>query len=183
MYRKAPASNSVKKNVGKRQTRKGQNMRTYLDTYKQWRKETAEHPERYGKTGVAARQLRNAKHQAAVEAAWEKAEDAGLVRFRVEPDDMCDLDDLFGDMFDPDVHTNIKPERLAQERQREIDRVNRDGVWGIIGECKGSVCPTCGRGGEWTHGGSCWGFIGDDWKGDAEIDIKAETLTAAGIDY
>lgn len=158
-------------------------MKTYLDIYRTFRSDYAKHPSRYCHSGVAACQLRSAKFIAAVSGAWDRAESAGLVRFRVEPDGDVDLDDLFGDTYNPDANPDIPAERMKRERQHEIDRAERDGVWGIIGEYKADICPTCGRGGEWVHGGSCWGFIGDDWKDDAEIDIKAETLDAAGIDY
>jgi hypothetical protein len=92
------------------------------------------------------------------------------------------LDDLLGDCYNPKVNPDINPTKLERERQWAIDRIERDGVWGVVGEYKADVCPTCGRGGEWVHGGSCWGFVGDDWKDDADVGIMEETLEAAGLD-
>jgi hypothetical protein len=156
-------------------------MTTYKELYTEWRKAYWANPSHYGQTGTAMHQLASAKRIARVRAAWEKAEDAGLVRLRIEPDDQYDLEDLLGDCYNPEVNTDIPPERLEQERQWEVDRIDRDGVWGVIGEYRADVCPACGRGGEWKHGDSCWGFVGDDWKDDADVDIMAETLIVSGL--
>ena len=99
-----------------------------------------------------------------------------IVRIRIEPDDSADLDNLLGDCFDPDVNSDIQPHVLARQRQEEIDRINRDGVYGIIGEYK---CPCCGN---WQQVDSCWGFIGDDWKDSGyDLDIKQAALDKAGL--
>lgn len=158
-------------------------MKTYRDLYQTARKAFYANPEIYTSVGLAARQLKEAKRDAMIRAAWETAEESGLVRLRVEPDDVCDLDNLLGDCFDPTANPDIKPERLEREKQHEIDRIDRDGVWGVIGEYKSSVCPTCGRGGEWEQADSCWGFVGEDWKDSGyDLDIMAETLSKAGIE-
>lgn len=93
------------------------------------------------------------------------------MRLQVEPDDSVDLDNLIGDAFDPNVNQAIKPEKLKEQKQHEIDRINRDGVWGVISEYK---CPACGS---WKTADSCWGFIGDDYKDSGyDLDVMEETL-------
>jgi hypothetical protein len=146
-------------------------MKTAIQIFAQYRNSFWANPEHYGRTGIAAYQWQSAKREADIRVQWADAEDKGLVRLRVEPDEHCDLGDLFGDTFDPRVNTGIKPERLEREKQAEIDRINRDGVWGIIGEYR---CPTCGK---WTQADSCWGFVGDDWRESGyDLDIMATAL-------
>lgn len=102
---------------------------------------------------------------------WEKAEAEGLVRLRVKPDDCCNLDDLLGDVYNPDVNTDIHPARLERERKQEIQRINDYGVWGIVGEYK---CECCGQ---WTQADSVWGFVGDDWTDSGyDSDVMQATL-------
>jgi len=110
---------------------------------------------------------------------WDKT-DVTKVRLRIVPDSDVEivttlkfwaLDNLFGDTYDPEVNTDISPERLECEKQAEIDRINREGVYGIIGEynCNGV----------WEHADSVWGFVGDDWKESGyDIDIMAATIEA-----
>ena len=70
------------------------------------------------------------------------------------------------------MNDDIPASRLERERQVEIERVNRDGVWGVIGEYW--------NGREWVHVDSCWGFIGDDWRESGyDADIMRSTLDAA----
>ena len=149
-------------------------MKTYLEHYNTARQDYWQHPKRYFPTGLAARQLAHAKRKAHILEQWEQAESLELVRLRIEPDEMVDLDDLLGDMYNPDVNPDIEPEKLEQEKKWELDRIDRDGVWGVIGEYK---CPICGH---WVQVDSCWGFVGDDWKESGyDIDIMAETLEQA----
>lgn len=104
-----------------------------------------------------------AKHAfscAKINVAWNKLEDKGLVRFRTEPEDDMSLDDVIGE------GANDKTRKLIAAR------VERDGVWGIIGEFKNES-------GYWEQGSSVWGFIGDDWKDSwSDTDVKAETMEA-----
>jgi len=110
-------------------------------------------------------------HQARTRVAWEKAEAEGVVRMRVEPDECSNLDDLLGDVYNPDVNTDIHPARLEREKEQEIQRINDYGVWGIIGEYK---CPCCG---EWTNADSVWGFVDEDWRDSGyDSDVMASTL-------
>ena len=106
-----------------------------------------------------------------VEAAFGVQEYAGLVKFEVIPEEHVDLDDLFGDTFNPKVVTYITPEKLEDEKQAEIDRIDRDGVWGIVSSYY--------DGEQWRQAESCGGFIGDDFKGSGyDIDAKQEALDA-----
>lgn len=84
----------------------------------------------------------------------------GLVRLTLSPDEDIDLTWLDQDHYS------------KQYRDEQIERVNRDGSWGIIGEFKT-------REGEWEHADSCWGFIGDDWCDSGyDSDIKTATIKA-----
>jgi hypothetical protein len=50
--------------------------------------------------------------------------------------------------------------------------VDRDGVWGIVGEYF--------DGERWQHADSCFGFVGDDWKNSGyDTDIMRATLDEA----
>jgi hypothetical protein len=105
---------------------------------------------------------------------YERDHDAkrGDVRLRIVADDSVDLDNLFGDTFNPKANPDIHPDRLERERQAEVERVERDGVWGVVGEFF--------DGEEWQHTDSCFGFIGDDWKDSGyDVDIMASTLRQA----
>jgi hypothetical protein len=84
----------------------------------------------------------------------------GELRLKVVADEWRDLDDLFGDSYNPEACPEIKPEILAKERQHEIDRIERDGIWGVVAEVWDGY--------EWEHCDSCWGFVGDDWKSYGE---------------
>jgi len=86
-------------------------------------------------------------------------------------------DDLFGDTYNEDLNAATVPggvRTIRAEHKAAVDRVERDGVWGIVGEYK---CPTCGA---WTHADSVWGFVGDDWQFSGyDVDVMAETLERA----
>ena len=96
----------------------------------------------------------------------------GNVRLRVVPDEICSLEDLEGDCFNPKANPDIPASRLKRDREEFIAKVNREGVWGIIGEYfDGEV---------WQHADSCFGFVGDDWKHSGyDTDIMRATLDAA----
>ena len=50
--------------------------------------------------------------------------------------------------------------------------VNREGVWGIVGEYF--------DGERWRHADSCFGFVGDDWKNSGyDTDIMRATVDAS----
>lgn len=119
--------------------------------------------------------LRQAIYQIKVEQLWDKY-DGQLVRLQIKPDYDRSIDDLAGDSFNPIANPDINPRKLAREYQEFVDKVNREGVYGIISQYK---CPTCG---EWITVDSCWGFVGDDWKGSGyDLDVKAAALEKAGV--
>lgn len=87
----------------------------------------------------------------------------GQWRLRIVPDGFCMLEDLEGDMFDLD-HASTVPgglRTIEAKRKAFRARLERDGVWGYVLERKTAVCGTCGRGEEWEHVDSCFGFDGE----------------------
>jgi len=112
-------------------------------------------------------------------AAWDRAklqtrfdemEAAGLVRIEREPDQSVGLDDIFGDTYNPDANPDVKPHVMAREKQHELDRIERDGVWGYIAEHW--------NGREWVEAESIWGMVGDGFDG-SDYDLA---LMRAAID-
>lgn len=96
----------------------------------------------------------------------------GSVRLRLVPDETCSFEDLEGDYFNPEANPDIPASRLQRDRKDFIANVNREGVWGIIGEYF--------DGEQWQHADSCFGFVGDDWKNTGyDTDIMRATLDAA----
>ena len=87
--------------------------------------------------------------------ALEERED---VRLRTEPDTCWDYEDLAGDTYNPEVNDDIPAERLAREEREFRNRIDREGVYGLVAERK---CPACGQ---WETVDSVWGFVGDDWE-------------------
>lgn len=118
---------------------------------------------------------KSAMYQEKVNRLWNQYDET-LVKLDVVADYDMDLDDLLGDLFDPKVNPDINPHVLERQRKEEIERIERDGVWGIVSKVK---CPTCG---EWNQADSVWGFIGDDWKESGyDLDVKAAALREAGV--
>lgn len=124
-------------------------------------------------------QARNALRDARIRTEWAEREDdsecpeyVGAVRLRVEADSYASLDDLEGDCFNPHANPDISPARLARERAAFIEKVECEGVWGIIGEYW--------DGRQWRQADSVWGFVGDDWQDSGyDIDIMSSALDAA----
>ena len=70
------------------------------------------------------------------------------------------------------MNPEIPESRLNREKQEFLDKVNSDGVWGVIGEYF--------DGETWQQADSCFGFVSDDWKGSGyDVDIMRQTLDAA----
>ncbi len=108
---------------------------------------------------------------------WPMLELWGLVRLDIVPDEVCMLEDLAGDCFNPDVNTDIPPARLAEEYRHFCDRVDRDGVWGIVGEWRLPIDAAVDDADAWQHADSCFGFVGDDWKGSGhDADIMRQAM-------
>ena len=123
---------------------------------------------RLRKQGFLARQ---AYYGAKTRVQFDNLKFQEVVRLQIIPDEFVDLDNLFGDCYNPDVNTDIKPEILEKQRQQEIDRINQDGVWGIVGEYFNGV--------EWVQTDSVWGFVGSDWQDSGyDSDIMAATVEA-----
>ena len=96
------------------------------------------------------------------------------VRLLIEPDQSYSMKDLKGDMFDPKINKDVKPEILAKQEKDFEERVSQQGVWGIVGQYK---CPCCG---EWKSTDSVWGFVGDDWEESGyDEDIMNNTMEEA----
>lgn len=53
----------------------------------------------------------------------------------------------------------------------EAQRIDQDGVSGIVAQVRTAL-------GQWITVDSCWGFVGDDWRGDYEQDA-----IGAALDY
>ena len=103
---------------------------------------------------------------------YESGSGFGPIRLRIEPDD-SPYDDSFIDTWNDNVTIMLDGRQLDNVEYRKDlwNRIEFDGVWGIIGEFW--------NGQEWEHADSCWGFIGDDWKDSGyDTDIMQETLAA-----
>ena len=101
-----------------------------------------------------------------------RLEAAGLVRIERDPDQWADLDDVLGDTFNPDANPDVKPHVMAREKQHELDRIERDGVWGYIAEHW--------NGREWVEDESIWGMVGDDFDGsDYDLDLMRAAIDGA----
>lgn len=124
---------------------------------------------------TAEQALKLARYHVKVNTIWNAHAESD-VRLQIEPDDSADIDFLMGDSFDPEVNPEINPSKLSKEKEAFINRLDRDGVWGIVGQYK---CKACGH---WLTADSVWGFVGDDWQESGyDLDVKASTLDAAGF--
>jgi hypothetical protein len=95
------------------------------------------------------------------------------VRLRYAPDESACLEDLEGDCFNPKVNPDIQASRLERERKAFVERVEREGVFGIIAEYWCEVSQS------WKDCDSVWGFIGDDLHGNGyDSDLKRAALNA-----
>lgn len=153
------------------------------DLYKKMRKDFWKNPRLYTRTDLAKHQWETAKYESDTISRWERYGGVivadtervdpteSKVRLRIVPDDLSDIDDLAGDVFDPEVNSDIPRDRLEHQREEFIDRVNRDGVWGIVGEFYDETKY------RWEHADSCWGFVGDEWETIGyKTDIMATTV-------
>lgn len=124
-------------------------------------------------------QARYAFHHAKTEDTWLDREcgefdepELGNVRLQIIPDEMADYAHLAGDSFNPDVNSDISPSLLERQEKEFKERINRDGVWGVVGEYF--------NGEKWIHADSVWGFVGQDWENSGyDSGIKSETLRQA----
>lgn len=99
--------------------------------------------------------------------------DCDLIRIDVRPDDMCDLDDVFGDTFDVELNASSVPggERTIKAQHKEaIRRVEQFGIVGIVSQYR--LTPDS----QWIDADSCWGFEGyyspdDPIENDCALDL------------
>jgi hypothetical protein len=121
--------------------------------------------------GKASYCLRNAKYKAEIVSKFEALEDQGFVRLHLEPDYCSTFEDLAGDTYDIDSNAstvNGGERTIKAQEKAERERIDRDGVWGLIGQVKCSEC------GQWKDIDSVWGFVGEDWKDSGyDVDIMA----------
>jgi hypothetical protein len=118
------------------------------------------------------RRLRNlgwkpddALRAAKITVAFRDAEADGLVEFEVVPDEYLGIEDLEGDVFKAELHPEIPRSQIERERKEFHDRIEHDGVWGIVSKVNGKTID------------SVWGFVGDDWKDSGyDTDVKAAAL-------
>lgn len=124
-------------------------------------------------SSAALHMARMAIRAEAIKAAWDAAggellaqydatNEPGTVRIIELPDESASFDDLEGDTYNPKANPEIKAAILERERQAEIDRANRDGVWGYVAQHW--------NGSAWQDDDSIWGFIGDDFKGSGYME-------------
>ena len=90
--------------------------------------------------------------------AFDKLVESGDVHLRIESYYDADPEDLMGDLFEPEANPDIPEVELQSEKTSYIQRMDDEGIWGVIGEFK---CPYCES---WIEADSVWGFVGNDWK-------------------
>jgi hypothetical protein len=83
--------------------------------------------------------------------------DLGLCRIVMIQDDDYNFEDLCGDCYKPEACPDIEVTTLARQKRAFRARVNREGVWGVILQCRPD--PTC----EWVDVESVWGLVGKDF--------------------
>jgi hypothetical protein len=126
--------------------------------------------------------LRFAKTAAKAEVLWQRmngwqlegrrpseppdADTFGPVRLQVVPDEAYRVEDN----FDPSAYDD--PDKALQA---EKDTVDRDGVWGVVGEYW--------DGESWQHADSCWGHVGyhdpaDPFENPYAANIMLATIAA-----
>lgn len=103
---------------------------------------------------------------ARTKALFDDLEQQGKVRLTIKPD--CEIyDDSFIDTW------TDQSEASREKFRKELhERIDNDGVWGVVGEYLDID-------NHWVIVDSCWSFVGDDWKDSGyDYDIMAETADA-----
>lgn len=115
----------------------------------------------------AMRAIRDAR----IRASFDKLESDGFVRLEIRPDMFASLEDLSGDTFNREANPNIQESRTAREEKEFRDEVERDGVWGCVGEYRTHTD------GLWITADSVWGFVGHAWHDSGyDYDIMQATM-------
>lgn len=98
----------------------------------------------------------------------------GLLRIVRFEDPHYTYDTLFGDTYNAQANPDIDPAQLKRERNAEVNRVRRDGVYGVIAQ--GRMLPSV----EWMDIEDCaiWGFIGRDFLGSGHEGGYANAASA-----
>jgi hypothetical protein len=92
----------------------------------------------------------------------------GVFRIMMVVDDTYTFEHLCGDVYNPEANPDINPTVLARQKRAFRARVNREGVFGAVMQCRDT--PT----GEWVDVESGWGYVGDDFIGSGyDIDYLA----------
>lgn len=165
-FRKALKRKITTNFFGKRATRTEKDwiVSHYLDYIKDIHG-TGNNGEQYTHCPNRAWALRHAK----IKDAFATLENVDLVHLKWVPDNYCDMKELKGDSYNPDVNPDIRPSILKRQEKEFEAQVEREGVWGLIGEYY--------NGSEWVHADSCFGFVGQDAH-DYEFGIMSTTLKA-----
>lgn len=160
----------------------------YLAEYKPTFEQYKESRNRRG-IPTARAALHNAKYNLYRAALWRRWNDAGgeivseyeasdawepgdsRVRIVEMPDYCADMDDLKGDCFNPDVNSDINPNRLSREEREFEDKVRQEGVWGYRAEYWNGM--------EWIETDSIFGFVSDDFIGSNYDDDLIESALDA----
>lgn len=132
------------------------NHQTLAELYREFRKPLNGYAGMLPYCRAASQALACARHKivtADAQKQWEEMEDDGLVRVRVEPDEMSSLEDMEGDCFNPEVNPEINSNVLKREQKLFRGQIEQDGIWGYIVEVFVN--------GGWYHLDSCWGFTAD----------------------
>lgn len=124
-------------------------------------------------TALIARHMKslpeiNNRHRAADEimALWFKDE----IRIVKVKDETYDINELKGDTFKVEHNPNIDLADLKIAEYVFEQRIQKQGVYGVVGQYKDSS-------GEWRVYESVWGFVGNDYLSSGhEEDIARATL-------
>lgn len=87
--------------------------------------------------------------------------------------DVETYDDSYIDTWD------ISDAEKEKTRAELRERIEHDGVWGIVGQYRTCACDYCDNPGHWEDVDSVWGFVGDDWKDSGyDTDVMQATMDA-----
>ena len=102
---------------------------------------------------------RDAIRIARINYVFQQAVESEIARLRIVPDE-----ELYDDSY---LETwGLTDRQLEHHRTSLWNKIDSEGVWGIVCETK---CQCCGS---WGHSASCWGFVGQDF----DLEVKYEVL-------
>ena len=92
----------------------------------------------------------------------------GLMRLVMVFDECYDFDTLCGDVYNPQVNTNIDVTTLNRQKRAFLSRVNREGVHTVVLQCR--PVPNA----EWVNVEFSGSYVGEDFIGSGyEFDMLA----------